>query len=316
MGKILITGAAGQVGSELTLALIKKFGAENIIASDIKQVQFNNCEFYYLDVTDKDSLYKIVSNNNVETIFHMAAVLSAAAEKNFQRAWEVNVSALLNVLSLAKENKNIRIFWPSSIAVFGSTTPPINVPQHTITEPTTIYGITKLLGERLCEYYYKKWNVDVRSVRYPGLLSWKTPPGGGTTDYAIEMIISAIENKVYRCFLSPDRRLPMMYIEDAINATIQISFEDSKRIKERSSYNIYAFSFSPKEIYAEIKKYFPDFVVEYSPDFRDEIAKTWPISIDDTPAKNDWNWKPKYDFPTTVELLIKGFKIKKNVFSN
>jgi len=306
MGKILITGGLGQVGFELASALIKRYESEKIIISDIKA---GDKDVVYIDVTKKEDILKILKSESVEIVYHMAAILSARGEREPELAWNVNVNGLINILELAKEMK-ICVFWPSSIAVFGDTTPRIRVPQHTITEPDTMYGITKLVGERLCEYYWKKWGVDVRSLRYPGLLSWKVMPGGGTTDYAIDMIVHAVEGKGYTCPLSPDRELPMMHIDDAVQATIMISEAPSEKIKVRSSYNLAAFSFSPAQLHEEIRKYYPEFNVEYRKDFRDEIASTWPRSVDDSEARAHWGWQHTKSFEDTVKDLIEGFRRK------
>lgn len=308
-GKILIIGAVGQVGTELTEELRKKYGHENVIASDIR-IPENQEAFFQpfetIDVLDKERLLSIVKKHNIKVIYHLAALLSANAEKNPEFAWKLNIDGLFNVLNLAKEKIINQIFWPSTIAVFGPGTPKINTPQNTFTDPNTVYGISKLAGERWCEYYYEKYNVDVRSIRYPGLIGYKSLPGGGTTDYAVDIFHKAKKEGSYECFLSEEATLPMMYMEDAIKATIEIMEAPSEKIKVRSSYNISGMSFSPKELANEIKQHLPDFKITYAPDYRENIAKTWPSSIDDSKAREDWGWQNNYGIKELVDIMLKN----------
>nr|5Z76_A Chain A, Artificial L-threonine 3-dehydrogenase [synthetic construct]5Z76_B Chain B, Artificial L-threonine 3-dehydrogenase [synthetic construct]5Z76_C Chain C, Artificial L-threonine 3-dehydrogenase [synthetic construct]5Z76_D Chain D, Artificial L-threonine 3-dehydrogenase [synthetic construct] len=309
--KILIIGACGQIGTELTLALREIYGNENVIASDIREGgRHNSGPFEVLDATDKNALEEVVEKYKITQVYLLAALLSATGEKNPLFAWDLNMNSLLNVLELAKEGKIKKIFWPSSIAVFGPTTPKENTPQYTVMEPSTVYGISKQAGERWCEYYHNKYGVDVRSIRYPGLISWKTPPGGGTTDYAVDIFHKAIEGGKYTCFLSEDTALPMMYMDDAIRATIELMEAPAEQIKIRSSYNLAGMSFTPKEIAAEIKKHIPDFKISYEPDFRQAIADSWPASIDDSVARKDWGWKPEFDLEKMTEDMLKNLKEK------
>ncbi|RXR34226.1 L-threonine 3-dehydrogenase [Flavobacterium piscinae] len=305
--KILIIGACGQIGTELTQQLRKLYGTENVIASDIRKLNndvVNDGIFEVLNALDFNQIEHIVEKYHIEEVYLMAALLSATAEKNPAFAWDLNMNSLFHVLNLAKAGKIKKIFWPSSIAVFGPTTPRENTPQFTIMEPTTVYGISKQSGERWCEYYHHIFGVDVRSVRYPGLISWSTPPGGGTTDYAVDIYHKALSDGKFECFLSEETRLPMMYMDDAIRATIEIMQVPTEKIKIRSSYNLSGVSFTPKEIAAEIKKHIPDFTISYKPDFRQKIADSWPGSIDDSSARTDWGWKHNYDMNLmTVEML-------------
>lgn len=310
MKKILITGACGQIGSELTTLLRERYGAENVIASDIKTEPSEDISdtgpYEILDVRDRESLKKVVEKYSIDTIYHMAAILSATGEKNPQLAWDVNVNGLYNVLELAREKKLTRIFVPSSIAAFGPETPKKNTPQDTILKPRTIYGITKVINERLGEYYFWKYGLDVRGVRYPGIISYKTLPGGGTTDYAVEIFYEAIKHKKYTSFLKKDTRLPMMYMPDCLKATVTLMEADISRLRYHTDYNVASMSFSVEELANEIKKHIPDFQIDYKPDFRQEIADSWPESIDDTPAREDWNWSPDYDLPEmTADMLDK-----------
>lgn len=304
---ILILGACGQIGTELTLALREKHGNDCVIASDIREgneALMESGPFELLDATNYTAIEDIVVHYEIEEVYLMAAMLSAASEKFPDRAWNLNMSSLFNVLNLAKEKKIDKVFWPSSIAVFGMNTPRENTPQRTIMDPNTVYGISKQSGERWCSYYHYKFGVDVRSVRYPGLISWKTLPGGGTTDYAVEIFHEALEHGKYECFLSEDTTLPMMFMDDAIRATIQIMSTKSERIKVRASYNLAAMSFSPGELVLSIQKYLPDFKISYKPDFRQEIANTWPRSIDDSRAREDWGWNPEYDLEKTTATML------------
>jgi nucleoside-diphosphate-sugar epimerase len=310
MERILIIGAAGQIGSELTMELRKIYGNENVFATDIKEPNEeikNSGHWAILDVLDVKQLVHFVIRYKITHIYHLAAVLSGNAEKIPMQAWNINMEGLLNVLDLAKEVEDIkRVFWPSSIAVFGPTTPKDNTPQVTITEPTTVYGISKLAGERWCEYYWKRYGVDVRSVRYPGLISYKTEPGGGTTDYAVEIFYGAIKDKYYECFLKEDTYLPMMYMSDAIKATIKLMQADPGSLTVRSSYNLGGMSFSPKDLEEQIKKYIPDFKVVYKPDFRQAIADSWPRSIDDSVARKDWGFEVTVDLEEMTKIMLKG----------
>lgn len=305
VGKILVIGSSGQVGTELVEELRELYGNENVIASDIREPQIaQNGPFEILDILNQVQLLEIVEKYNVKEVYLLAALLSATAEKNPEFGWDLNMNSLFNVLNLAKDKIIDKIFWPSSIAVFGPTTPQVNTPQYTIMEPSTVYGISKQAGERWCEYYHEKYGVDVRSIRYPGLIGYKSKPGGGTTDYAVDIFYQALENKSYECFLSENSTLPMMYISDAIKATINIMKADSASVKIRSSYNISGMSFSPKEIANEIKKSIPEFEISYNPDFRQQIADTWPQSLDDSSANEDWNWSPSFDLKDLTEIML------------
>lgn len=311
--KTLVIGACGQIGSELTSALRNIYGKDLIIASDIRESNLDLVEsgpFEIIDAKDFEAIKSCISKYNIDTVYLMAAMLSATGEKYPEKAWDLNMVSLFNVLNLAKEGFIKKVFWPSSIAVFGPTTPRINTPQHTIMEPTTVYGITKQVGERWCEYYYNNYNVDVRSLRYPGIISWKTKPGGGTTDYAVEIFHSAIEKNEYTCFIKKDTALPMMFMDDAVKATLDIMKADTSAIKIRSSYNLSAISFTPEEISNEIKKHIPNFEIEYQPDFRQKIADSWPSSIDDTPSRKDWNWKHDYDLADISSEMLDKLKEK------
>ncbi|WP_297706216.1 NAD-dependent epimerase/dehydratase family protein [uncultured Eudoraea sp.] len=304
---ILILGACGQIGTELTLALRELYGNEQVVASDIREGTdslMSSGPFELLDATNYEAIEDVILYHEIEEVYLMAAMLSATAEKFPERAWNLNMNSLFNVLNLAKERKIEKIFWPSSIAVFGPNTPKDNTPQSTIMEPSTVYGISKQSGERWCSYYYHKFGVDVRSLRYPGLISWKTLPGGGTTDYAIEIYHEALKKASYTCFVNEDVKLPMMFMDDAIRATIELMDCNPEKISVRSSYNLAAMSFSPADISASIKKYIPNFKVSYNPDFRQAIAETWPSSIDDSKAKEDWGWEPQFNLEnTTLEML-------------
>lgn len=309
--KILIIGACGQIGTELTLALRKKHGNQQVIASDIREGNeelMNSGPFETLDATNYKAIEDIVLHHEVNEVYLMAAMLSATAEKFPMRGWHLNMDSLFNVLNLAKDKKITKVFWPSSIAVFGPSTPKTNTPQTTVMEPTTVYGISKQTGERWCEYYHNKYGVDVRSIRYPGLISYKTAPGGGTTDYAVEIYHKALEEKTYTSFLSKNTALPMMFMDDAIRATISIMEAPAEAIKIRSSYNLGGISFTPEEIAAVIKNEIPEFKIDYAPDFRQEIADSWPSSIDDTEAQNDWNWKHEFDLNTMTKAMLNGLK--------
>lgn len=305
--KILIIGACGQIGVELTAALRKIYGNENVLASDLREehpLLHGTGPYVTCDVMNKEMLHVLILRHNITQVYLLAAILSATGEKNPGLAWHINMQSLLNVLEIAKEEKIRKVYWPSSIAVFGPTSPKINTPQHTVIEPTTIYGISKYAGERWCEYYHKNYGVDVRSLRYPGLISYKSAPGGGTTDYAVEIYHEALRDQNYECFLSEETYLPMMYMPDAIRATIELMEAPIDNIKIRSSYNLSAMSFSPKEIGAAIATHIPNFELSYKPDFRQSIANGWPQSIDDSEAQNDWNWKPEFDLETMTQDML------------
>ena len=306
---ILVIGSSGQIGSELVLELRKIYGNSSVIASDIipsSDEIISSGPFEILDVTDSKKLLEVVKKHDISQVYLLAAILSANAEEKVNLAWSLNMSSLFNVLNLAKEGVIRKIFWPSSIAVFGPNTDKINTPQFAITEPNTVYGISKLAGERWCEYYFNKFNVDVVSLRYPGLIGWKSLPGGGTTDYAVEIFHEAIKNKKYNCFLKKDSTLPMMYMSDAINATLNIMTTEAKNVKIRSSYNIAGVSFSQKEISDEIQRNISEFSITYTPDFRQKIADSWPNSIDDSRAQKDWKWKAEFDLSKITSDMLKN----------
>lgn len=306
--KILIIGACGQIGSELTFKLRNIYGDENVIASDISYSNLdivNSGFFEIVDAQDYTSIKVCVEKYNIDTIYLMAAMLSATGEKFPMKAWDLNMNSLFHVLNLAKAKFVKHVFWPSSIAVFGPSTPTESTPQYTTMEPTTVYGITKQVGERWCEYYNQKYGVDVRSLRYPGIISWKTQPGGGTTDYAVDIYHKAVIDKKYNCFLTENTKLPMMFMDDAIKATIDIMTADSDAVKIRSSYNLAAISFTPKEVAASIKQYIPEFEISYTPDYRQAIADSWPKSINDEVARQDWNWRHIFSLEDiTKEMLF------------
>lgn len=305
--KILIIGAGGQIGIELAQELSVLYGSSNVVAADVKPIPaLINNPFEKLDVLDKDALLNIVKKHSISHIYLLAALLSATGEQNPMFAWKLNMEGLFNVLDLAKEKHITKVYWPSSIAVFGPTTPRIDTPQYTIMEPSTVYGISKQAGERWCEWYHHKFGVDVRSLRYPGLIGWKSAPGGGTTDYAVHIFHEALKNKKYECFLTENTALPMMHMEDAIRATIEIMHAPSDKVKIRSSYNLSGISFTPKQIADEIKMHIPEFAISYKPDFRQEIANSWPQSIDDSYARQDWGWKEKYTLTTLVDNMLKN----------
>ncbi|MCL4144203.1 UNVERIFIED_CONTAM: hypothetical protein GTU68_002489 [Idotea baltica] len=305
--KILIIGACGQIGSELTFKLRELYGDENVIASDISYSNLeivNSGIFEIVDAQDYESIQTCVEKHKIDTVYLMAAMLSATGEKYPMKAWDLNMSSLFHVLNLARAKLIKKVFWPSSIAAFGPTTPTEYTPQYTVMEPSTVYGITKQVGERWCEYYYNKYDVDVRSLRYPGIISWKTLPGGGTTDYAVEIYHKAVTDKFYDCFLKKDTELPMMFMDDAIKATVDIMTTKKDNIKIRSSYNLAAISFTPKEIAESIKKHIPEFEITYNPDFRQDIANSWPKSINDSFARQDWNWKHKFALEDITKEML------------
>jgi len=307
--KILVIGASGQIGVELTLALRKMYGNANVVASDLREendLLHGTGPYVSMDVMNKEMLHVQVIRQNITQVNLLAAILSATGEKNPGLAWNLNMQGLLNVLDIAKEEKLHKVYWPSSIAVFGPTSPKQNCPQQTIIEPTTVYGISKYAGEFWCNYFFQRYGVDVRSLRYPGLISYKSSPGGGTTDYAVEIFHEALEEKKYESFLNPDTYLPMMYMPDAIRATIELMEAPANKISVRTSYNISGMSFSPKEIAAEIKKFIPEFEISYKPDYRQKIADSWPQSIDDSKARSDWGWKQEFDLPKMTRDMFEN----------
>ncbi|WP_138432387.1 NAD-dependent epimerase/dehydratase family protein [Winogradskyella algicola] len=306
--KILIIGACGQIGTELTTKLREIHGVENVIASDINTRKLdlvNSGPFEIIDAKNFNAIKDCCINYNIDTVYLMAALLSATGEKYPMEAWDLNMNSLFHVLNLAKGGTIKKVYWPSSIAVFGPSTPRDHTPQHTICEPTTVYGITKQVGERWCEYYHKKYGVDVRSIRYPGIISHKAMPGGGTTDYAVEIYHEAIKSGRYECFLSENTSLPMMFMDDAIKATVDLMEATAENLSIRSSYNLSAISFTPKEIFESIKHHIPDFEITYKPDFRQAIADSWPSTIDDSVARNDWNWQHSFDLDAMTEVMLK-----------
>ena len=310
----MVIGASGQIGVELTLALRKIYGNSNVVASDLREendLLKGTGPYVSLDVMNKEMLHVQVIRQNITQIYLLAAILSATGEKNPNLAWNLNMQSLLNVLDIAREEHLHKVYWPSSIAVFGPTSPRQQCPQQTIIEPTTVYGISKYAGEFWCHYYNQRFGVDVRSLRYPGLISYKSAPGGGTTDYAIEIFHDALEDKKYESFLREDTYLPMMYMPDAIRATIELMEAPPGKISVRTSYNLSGMSFSPKEIAAEIKKHIPDFAVSYQPDYRQAIADSWPQSIDDSVARNDWGWKEEYTLANMTKDMLENLEKEK-----
>jgi nucleoside-diphosphate-sugar epimerase len=312
MKKILVTGALGQIGSELIPALRKKYGSENVVAVGHKKLpseEFKNAgPFEFVDCRDKDALRSLIKKYDIGTVYHLVGILSAVGEKNPDLAWDVNMNGLKNLLDLSVEYKIDRVFWPSSIAAFGPTTPLKDTPQRTVLEPTTMYGVSKVAGELLCQYYFLKYGLDVRSLRYPGIISWKTAPGGGTTDYAVAIYYDAVEKGSYECFVKEDTILPMMYMDDAVNATLKLMDAPSEKIKVRTSYNLTAISFSAKELADNVAKYINGFTCSFKPDSRQKIADSWPSSIDDSSARNDWGWKHEFDLDKISVDMIKNLK--------
>ena len=307
--KILVIGAAGQIGTELVLKLRESKGAENVIAADLKKPNeevLAGGKFVQLDILDEPAARTVISDNSITEVYLLAALLSATAEKNPMFAWKLNMDGLFNILNIAKEGIIKKVFWPSSIAVFGPSSPKKNTPQTTIMEPITVYGISKQAGERWCEYYFRQYGVDVRSIRYPGLISYKSLPGGGTTDYAVDIYYKALENASFTCFLDENMELPMMYMEDAIRATIELMDAPIENIKIRSSYNISGMSFSPKEIAQSIQNHISGFKINYSIDYRNKIAETWPDSISDSSAREDWDWKARYGLKEMTKNMLKN----------
>jgi len=314
MERILIIGANGQIGSELVSALADKHGADNVIASDIGQTNvYGAARYTTLDVLDKAALARLVEGEAITQVYQLAALLSATGEKAPLKAWTLNMDGLLNILEIARERgeagKPLKVFWPSSIAAFGPNTPSENTPQFTVMDPTTIYGISKLAGERLCEYYHSKYGVDVRSIRYPGIISYKSPPGGGTTDYAIAIFHAALKGETYECFLGPETTLPMIYMPDAIRATIELMEADADKVAIRSSYNVAGVSFNPRELAAAIQAARPDFKVAYKPDSRQQIADSWPKSLDDSRATSDWGWQSRVKVDEMVDSMLKNIDV-------
>ena len=310
MKNILVTGAVGQIGSELTVELRRRYGAENVVATGHKTKPSGAlCEggpFEFIDVARRDTLEEVVERYNIDTIYHMAAILSAVGEERPHLAWDVNINGLYNVLEVARERNMVRIFCPSSIAVFGPDTPRHNTPQETVLRPTTMYGVTKVAGELLCNYYVDRFGVDVRGVRYPGIISSETLPGGGTTDYAVAIYYEAVAHKRYTCFVREDTVLPMMYMPDCIKGTIDLMEADLARLEHHADFNMASMSFSAGELAAAIKKHIPEFEVKYEPDSRQAIADSWPCSIDDSAARAEWDWEPEYDLPAmTADMLEK-----------
>jgi nucleoside-diphosphate-sugar epimerase len=311
MTKILVTGALGQIGSELTMALKKIYGSSNVITSDIIEDSLEELKPYEkLNILDKTRLSEVIKKHNIEVIYHLAAILSAAGEKNPNLCWDVNINGLYNILEAARELKIKQIICPSSIAVFGPETPRNYTQQETIILPKTMYGLTKAAGELVCDYYVNKFGLDIRGLRYPGLISYKTLPGGGTTDYAVEIFYEAIKKKSYSCFLSADTTLPMMYMPDAIRGTIELSEVEFSKLKHHSNFNFAGMSFSCSELAAEIKKHIPEFEISYKPDFRQKIADSWPKSIDDSEARQQWNWKVEYDLAKMTEDMLLNLRKK------
>jgi len=304
MKKILVTGATGQLGSELTITLRNRYGAENVLATDKKPALNEPGPFYCLDVRDMSILNQVVESNNIDTIFHLAALLSAVAEQKPQQAWDINMNGLINVLEISRMH-HCALFFPSSIAAFGTETPPMDTPQDTIQRPTTLYGITKVSGELLCDYYHRHFGVDARGLRYPGLISSKTQPGGGTTDYAVDIFYAAIKSQHYECFLRADTQLDMMYMPDAIDAAITLMTADSTQLKHRNAFNVTAMSFTPQQLAAEIQKHMPEFTIAYSVDpLRQAIADSWPRHMNDSAAKAEWGWRAQFDLQAMVKDML------------
>jgi nucleoside-diphosphate-sugar epimerase len=312
MPKIIVIGACGQIGIELVIELRKKYGIAEVFATDIKDecpALIANGPYKKMDIIDREDIREFIISNSIQEVYLLAALLSATAERKPDFAWKLNMEGLFTILDLAKEGYVKKIFWPSSIAVFGPTTPLDNTPQYTVMEPSTVYGISKQAGERWCEYYFNRFNVDVRSLRYPGLISYKSLPGGGTTDYAVDIFYKAKEGVPFTCFLNENTSLPMMFMDDAIKATIDLMDAPTEKVKIRSSYNLGGISFTPKELAEEIRKELPNFSINYEPDFRQAIADSWPNSIDETHAQNDWNWKHTYDLKAIVKTMLDKVKI-------
>jgi nucleoside-diphosphate-sugar epimerase len=304
----MVTGAVGQIGSELTLELRKRYGNENVVATGHKTEPSprlrDSGPFEFINVTRRETIEAVVERFDIDTVYHLGALLSVVGEKNPQLAWDVNMNGLYNVLEVSREREILRVFWPSSIAVFGPETPRDRAPQETVLRPRTMYGVTKVAGELLCDYYFRRFGLDVRGVRYPGIIGSETLPGGGVTDYAVEIFYETIKHKRYNCYLREDTVLPMMYMPDCIRATIELMEADLSRLKHHANFNLAALSFSPAELVAEIKKHIPELVCEYKPDFRQQIADSWPRTIDDTAAREEWGWKPQYDLKAMVADML------------
>jgi nucleoside-diphosphate-sugar epimerase len=312
MSKIIVIGSCGQIGTELVLALRALNGAQNVIGADLKEECppiLANGPYLKLDILDREAVRKYIIDEHVEEVYLLAALLSATAEKNPDFAWRLNMEGLFTILDLAKEGHVKKVFWPSSIAVFGPTTPADLTPQHTVMEPSTVYGISKQAGERWCEYYFNKFGVDVRSIRYPGLISYKSLPGGGTTDYAVDIFYKAKSQGNFTCFLKEDTALPMMFMDDAIRGTIELMQAPAEQIKIRSAYNLAGSSFTPAELATSIQKHLPDFSISYEPDFRQAIADSWPNSIDDSHAQKDWGWKAEFDTDAMVKVMLENVQV-------
>jgi nucleoside-diphosphate-sugar epimerase len=308
MKKIMVTGAVGQIGSELTMALRKKYGTDNVLATGHKTQPKpelrDSGPFEFINVTKRETIEDVIKKYKVDTIYHMSAILSAVGEKNPQLAWDVNMNGTYNILEIAREREMTRVFVPSSIAAFGPETPRDSTPQETILRPKTMYGVTKVAGELLCDYYVMRFGLDVRGCRYPGIISYETLPGGGTTDYAVAIFFEAVKNKKYTCYLREDTRLPMMYMPDCLKATLDLMDADFSKVKHHSDFNVTAMSFSAGELAAEIKKHIPEFTVDYKPDFRQQIADSWPKSLDDSAARKEWGWKPGYDLAAMTKDML------------
>jgi len=308
MKKIMVTGAVGQIGSELTMALRKKYGNKNVLATGHKtqpKAELRDSgPFEFINVTKRETIEEVIKKYKIDTIYHMSAILSAVGEKNPQLAWDVNMNGTYNILEVALEHKMTRVFVPSSIAAFGPETPRDNTPQETTLRPKTMYGVTKVAGELLCDYYVKRFSLDVRGCRYPGIISYETLPGGGTTDYAVAIFFEAVKNKKYTCYLREDTRLPMMYMPDCLKATLDLMDADFAKLKHHSDFNVTAMSFSAGELAAAIKKHIPEFTVDYQPDFRQQIADSWPKSLDDSAAREEWGWKPGYDLAAMTKDML------------
>ncbi len=315
MKKILVTGALGQIGSDLLISLKEKYGSQNVIASDLAQEphSIESTPYEKLNVLDQNKIEQVIQKHQITVVYHLAAILSAAGEKNPQLCWDVNINGLYNILEAARKCNVKQIICPSSIAVFGPETPRQNTPQETIILPKTMYGLSKAAGELLCDYYVAKYGMDIRGIRYPGLISYKAPPGGGTTDYAVEIFYYAIKGKPYTCFLSPETVLPMMYMPDAIRGTLELSEAPFEKLKHHSNFNFAAISFSCAELVKEIQKHLPDFKVQYEPDHRQKIADSWPQSINDHSSKVEWGWKPEYDLSRMVKDMLENLSKKKDL---
>ena len=309
MGKTLVIGSKGQIGTELTAEMVRRKGAENVVAADLNPEGESPCRFEVLDVMNFEATADVLVRNEIDEVYLLAALLSATAEKNPLKARQLNMESLLFMLEAAREGKIKKLYWPSSIAVFGPSTPRVLTPQFTVNDPNTVYGITKYSGELWCRYYFEKFGVDVRSLRYPGLISYTAPPGGGTTDYAVEIFHEALQKGSYMCFLKEDTALPMMYMSDAIRATVNLMEAPPEKVKIRTSYNLAGFSFTPSELASEIQKHIPGFTMAYQPDFRQQIADSWPDSIDDSEARNDWGWEPEYDLASMTEDMLRNLSV-------